>query len=99
VVQSGSPQVMAQLISAIEPELAMNLEFVYLKSQELWKDVEDKELTGEFRKTLSQLKRRKVVARLEDLEFDIKSAEKGRDKEKLATLTAEFANVSKQLTQ
>ena len=96
--ESGN-EIMAQLTSAVEPGLAMNLEFVYLKSQELWKDVEDKELGGEFRKILDQMKRRKVLARLEGLEFDIKTAEKDKDKEKLATLTAEFAKVSKQLVQ
>ncbi len=99
VNRGDSDNLMAQLTSAVEPGLAMNLEFVYLKSQELWKDVEEKELAGEFRMILSQIKRRKVLARLEDLEFDIKSAEKGRDKEKLATLTAEFSEISKQLTQ
>jgi hypothetical protein len=39
------------------------------------------------------------LARLEDLEFDIKTAEKNKEKEKLATLTAEFSKVSKQLAQ
>jgi len=92
-------KMMAQLTSAAGPESAMDLEFVYLKSQELWKDIEDDELAGEFKKILCQMKRRKVLARLEDLEFDIKSAEKSRNKELLATLTAEFSKVSKQLTQ
>jgi DNA primase len=96
-VQLSSPQAMAQLVSTVEPGLAMNLEFVYLKSQELWKDVEEKELAGEFRKILDQMKRRKILARLEGLEFDIKTAERERDKEKLAMLTAEFSEISKQL--
>ena len=92
-------KMITQLTSAAGPESAMNLEFIYLKSQELWKDVEDDELIGEFKKILGQMKRRKISARLEDLEFDIKTAEKERDKEKLATLTAEFSKVSKQLAQ
>lgn len=99
MVRLSSPQVMAQLTSAAGPESAMDLEFVYLKSQELWKDIEDDELAGEFKKILDQIKRRKVLAQLESLEFDIKTAEKGHDKEKLATLTAEFSKISKQLTQ
>ncbi len=97
--REDSKKMMAQLTSAAGPESAMNLEFVYLKSQELWKDVEDNELAGEFKKILDQIRRRKVLTRLEDLEFDIKSAEKGHDKEKLATLTAEFSKVSKRLAQ
>jgi len=99
IVRPSSPQVMARLTSTAGPELAMNLEFVYLKSQELWKDIEEKELAGEFKKILGQTKRRKILARLEGLEFDIKTAEKNKEKEKLATLTAEFSEVSKQLTQ
>jgi hypothetical protein len=90
---------MARLTSTAGPESAMNLEFIYLKSQELWKDVEDDELAGEFKKILGQTKRRKILARLEGLEFDIKTAERNKEKEKLATLTAEFSEVSKQLTQ
>jgi len=95
----GGNELMAQLTSAVEPGLAMNLEFVYLKSQELWKDVEEKELAEEFKKMLGQIRKRKVLARLEDLEFDIKTAEKSRNKELLATLTAEFSEVSKQLAR
>jgi len=98
ISRQDSNGMIARLTSAVEPGLAMNLEFTYLKSQELWKDVEEKELAGEFRKILDQIKKRKVLARLADLEFDIRSAEKERDKEKLATLTAEFSEVSKQLT-
>ncbi|MEK7154443.1 MAG: toprim domain-containing protein, partial [Patescibacteria group bacterium] len=98
-IRGDDKKMMARLTSAAGPESAMSLEFVYLKSQELWKDIKDEELAREFKKILGQIKRRKIVARLEDLEFDIKTAEKGRDKEKLATLTAEFSKISKQLTQ
>jgi DNA primase len=97
--RGGGNEMMARLTSTVEPGLAMNLEFIYLKSQELWKDVEDNQLAGEFKKILDQIKRRKILARLEDLEFDIKTAEKNKEKEKLATLTAEFSKVSKQLAQ
>jgi DNA primase len=97
--RGGGNEMMARLTSTVEPGLAMNLEFIYLKSQELWKDVEDNQLAGEFKKILDQIRRRKILARLEDLEFDIKTAEKNKEKEKLATLTAEFSKVSKQLAQ
>jgi len=97
--REDSKKMMARLTSTAGPESAMNLEFIYLKSQELWKDVEDDELAGEFKKILGQTKRRKILARLEGLEFDIKTAERNKEKEKLATLTAEFSEVSKQLTQ
>jgi DNA primase len=87
----------AQLASAAEPVLAMNLEFAYLKSQELWKDFKDHELEEEFDKLLAQIKKRKITARLADLEYEIKSAEKAQNKERLSALVAEFSKVSKQL--
>ena len=98
VSHEGS-EVMARLTSAVEPRLAMSLEFVYLKSQELWKDIEDEKLAEEFKKMLDQIKRRGILAQLESLEFDIKAAEKEGDKEKLATLTAKFAEISKKLSK
>jgi len=95
----GGNEIVARLTSAVEPRLAMSLEFVYLKSQELWKDIEDEKLAEEFKKMLDQIKRRGILAQLESLEFDIKAAEKEGDKEKLATLTAKFAEISKKLSK
>ncbi|MDO8664310.1 MAG: hypothetical protein Q7K44_02050, partial [Candidatus Liptonbacteria bacterium] len=87
----------AQLASSVEPALAMSLEFTYLKSQELWKDFKDTELETEFQKSVAQIKRRKISAQLANLEYDIKTAEKGGEKEKLAALVAEFSKISKEL--
>ncbi len=92
-------RVVAQPISIADSSLAMNLEFVYLKSQEFWKDIDGKELELEFNKILNQIKKKKISARLADLEYDIKSAEKNRDKERLATLAAEFSKISRELPQ
>lgn len=90
-------QVMAQLASNTEPSLAMNLEFVYLKSQELWKDVEGEQLNEEFNKLLGQIKKRQLSARLQGLEYDIKTAEKNQDKKKLEELLTEFSKTAQQL--
>jgi DNA primase len=98
ISREGGGEIVARLTSAVEPRLAMSLEFVYLKSQELWKDIEDDKLTDEFKKMLGQIRRRGILAQLENLEFDIKTAEKERDRERLATLTAKFAEVSKKLS-
>ncbi|MEX2053079.1 MAG: toprim domain-containing protein [Candidatus Paceibacterota bacterium] len=92
-------KIVAQLTSTVDPSLAMSLEFVYLKSQEFWKDIDDKELELEFNKILNQIKRKKISARLADLEYDIKSAEKSRDKQRLVALTAEFSKISRELPQ
>jgi DNA primase len=94
----GGSEIVTRLTSVVEPELAMNLEFVYLKSQELWRDVEDDKLADEFRKMLAQIRRREILTQLENLEFDIKTAEKEGDKEKLAALVAKFAEISRKLS-
>jgi len=86
-----------QLAASTEPSLAMNLEFAYLKSQELWKDFKDAELAVEFQKILNQIKKHKISVQLENLEYDIKSAEKSQDKKRLAELIAEFSKISKRL--
>ena len=92
---SGEPTVLLTVEAG--PNLAMNLEFAYLRSQELWKDFKDKELADEFQKLLDQIKKRKVTAQLESMEYEIKSAEKSGDKKWLAELMAEFSKISKKL--
>lgn len=97
--------VMVQLTSAAEQTKgesaavvdSLHLEFVYLKSQEVWKDFKDHELEEEFEKLISQIKRRKISARLASLEYDIKEAEKDKNKKHLASLLEEFSKTSKGL--
>lgn len=97
--------VMTQLTSSAEsaegesvPQAStMNLEFAYLKSQELWKDFKDMELEEEFKKTVAQIKRRRITAQLASLEYDIKSAEKEQDTKRLTALIEQFSNISKRL--
>jgi len=89
----------AGVISADNSSLAMSLEFAHLKSQELWKDIEDSELEEEFVKILNQIKKKKLSSRLADLEYDIRAAEKRRDKDRLTVLTAEFSKISRELPQ
>jgi DNA primase len=98
IKKETSTEVIAELTASVGPEAAMNLEFAYLKSQELWKDFKDTELTVEFQKLLSQIQRRKVSAQLESMAYDIRSAEKAGDKTKLAELINEFSKISKKLT-
>jgi len=84
-----------QLVSV--PVSDLYLDFAYLGSQELWKDYPDHELDEEFDKLVSQIKRRRVSARLAGLEYDIKSAEKGLDKKRLSVLMEEFSKISQRL--
>lgn len=79
-----------EIVKLVEPAMAMPLEFVNLKAQELWKDFTKEELTVELTRTIDQIKRRRVIAKLTSLEYSIKEAEKNQDSETLETLVAQF---------
>lgn len=87
----------ASLVAAVEPALVMNLEFVYLKAQEFWKDIEEKDLPIEFGKLLNQIKRRKISAKFENLVYEIRAAEKIGNKVELTSLLAKFSEISQEL--
>ena len=94
----GEPgQAMSLLTTALSDPLKMSLEIIYLKSQELWRDFEDKQLVQELDNFLMQAKKQDITAKLEKLEYDIKSAERNKDKELLGTLVAEFSKISDEL--
>ena len=86
-----------QLVTDLEPSAAMMVEFINLKSQELWKDVEENHLEAEAEKMLKQSKKQFICSRLAELEMDIKAAEKREDKQLVTTLAAEFAKISREL--
>lgn len=92
-----SSQTISLLTAAFSDSLKMSLEVIYLKSQEMWKDFEDRQLIQELDNFLSQAKKGSIATRLEKLEYDIKAAERNNDKQLLATLISEFSEVSKTL--
>jgi hypothetical protein len=75
----------------------MQAQFASLKAEEYWKDFTDVALDQEFEKLLNHLKKRKIVATLESLEYEIKQAEQEGDKDRLAKLVAEFTQTSSRL--
>ena len=83
-------------VGSQQPEVAL-VELAYLKSQELWKSFKDHELEEEFDKLVGQIKKRQISARLMSLEYDIKTAEKDKDKKRLSALLEEFSKISGQL--
>lgn len=97
-VAKPSPSLGNPKLGLAKPMADMTLEFAALKSQELWKDFKDHELEEEFQKILVQIKRRKITAQLADLEYEIKSAEKAQNKERLSALVSEFSKISEQLS-
>ncbi|MFH1769431.1 MAG: DNA primase [Parcubacteria group bacterium] len=90
-----------QLTSGDEDENngKLSIEFAYLKSQELWAEFEDKKLEIECNKLLNYIKRRNILSQLEGLEYDIRSAERGKDQERIDILLIEFSKLSKEIGQ
>lgn len=77
--------------------LPMALEFAYLRAQEFWQDIPEQSLALEFDKIFNQIRRRKISTALEQLEFDIKAAERENNKQQLASLVADFSRISREL--
>ena len=75
----------------------MQAQFVALKAEEYWKDFDDAALELEFKNLLRHLKKRRILATLERLEYEIKEAEQQKDQKRLATLVAEFTSSAGQL--
>ncbi|MEK7616136.1 MAG: DNA primase [Patescibacteria group bacterium] len=98
---SKKPELVAKLTEADKAFLPkttpMQAQFVALKAEEYWKDFDDAELDVEFAKLLNHLKKRTIVAQLENLEYEIKEAERQGDKTRLAQLVATFTKTSGQL--
>ncbi len=81
------------------PDMALQLEFVYLKSQQLWDEYSDEQLEEQFEKVLNQFSRRSIVSKLTGLEFDIREAEELKDSRKIKTLLTQFNDVTQQLVK
>lgn len=75
----------------------MQAQFAAMRAEEYWKNFDDVALEAEFTKLLNHLKRRRMVATLEKLEYEIKEAEKQGDQGRLATLVAAFTETSGKL--
>lgn len=86
-----------RVIKNLETELALSLEFAYLKSQELWKDFSLADIEKEFKNTVKFIERRAISAQLTNLEFLIKNAEKERDKESVSQLSSQFSELAARL--
>src|SRR3989344_3347063 len=88
-----------RVIKTYDQEQAMNLEFAYLRSQELWKDFDDEALQNEFKNLISKLKHRAIIAQLTSIELDIKEAESQKDMAKINNLVTKFSALTRELSQ
>ena len=82
-----------EMVKAMEAQSALNAEFAYIKSQELWKDSDAAELEEEFRKIVSAIHKKEISAKLASLEFSIREAEKNQDKDIVLALSSKFNEV------
>jgi DNA primase len=88
-----------QVVKAISAESALNLEFAYLKSQELFSDFEDDSLKAEFNNILRSLERKNINAELSGIELDVKEAESTNDKKRIIGLLKKFSELTKKLSK
>lgn len=99
---SSSIKVMDYLIQNAEEgtvQSPMDWERLYLQAQELWHGFADYDLELEFTMILSQMWKRSITAKLADLEFAIKQAEKNKNQSVVSSLVGQFQDVADQLSQ
>lgn len=84
-------------VKKFDRDLAMKLEFAFIKSQEIWKDFKDEELKEEFSKLINSLKQKAVGIKLAAVGFEIRAAEAANDKEKVKLLAQKFSNLTQDL--
>lgn len=89
----------AEFVKGFDGASAMKLEFAFLRSQELWKDFQDEDLKIEFKSVLQKIVHRSIVARLVNLEYEMKEAEMTGDKDKIGELISKFTSLTKELVE
>ncbi len=85
------------LLMCIKDEKSRSYEFAYLRMLDMWGDATKEQLDKELDKLISFFRRRSIVRTLENLEYEIKKAEKEGEKKRLAELVEEFAKASSRL--
>ncbi len=88
----------SEFVQKFDGEEALKLEFAYLRSQELWKEFSDKELSAEFINIIKRIKHRAIISKLAGLEYEIKEAEHEKDKNKILELINRFTDLTKKLS-
>lgn len=97
MAQEPQPFDFKTFVARSSGEEALQLEFAYLRSQELWQDFSNEDLRAEFHNLIGLVRRRAISARLAALQFDVKEAEAAKDHPRLAQLTSEFHELAQQL--
>lgn len=89
----------SQLLKDSAQNGSYQLEFAYLKSQELWKNFKDAELEAEFKRLVVAIRRKHVTVQLASLELGIKQAETRQDITQLTELATRFSSLARSLAE
>ena len=84
-------------VKKFDQDLAMKLEFAFIKSQEIWKDFKNEELKEEFAKLINAMKQKALSLKLANVGFEIRAAEAANDKEKIRLLAQKFSELTREL--
>ncbi len=94
-----APESLPEFMKEYARSGSYQLEFAYMKSQELWEGFKDEELDESCRAILMLIKRKYLSAQLTGLEFDIKQAEATKDTVRLRELARVFTEVTRSLAE
>ncbi|OGN23757.1 MAG: DNA primase [Candidatus Yanofskybacteria bacterium RIFCSPLOWO2_01_FULL_43_22] len=82
-----------------DSDRALDLEFVYLRSQALWDGFGDEELKTEFVNIFNKLKQKTINSHLADLGYEMRAAESAGDKAKIGELAGMFNKLTQELAE
>jgi len=86
-------------VAKFNSDNALDLEFIYLRSQALWDDFKDDELKMEFSNILNKLKQKTINLRLVDLGYEMRAAEATGNKTKIGELAVAFNKLTQELAE
>src|SRR3989344_1814231 len=89
----------SNFIKKFDSNQSLDLEFAYLRAQSLWDNFEDSELKIEFSSIFNKLRQKAIHLRLINLEYDMRSAENAKDKDKIAVLAGQFNELTQTLAE
>lgn len=85
-------------IKNFDSDMSLNLNLAYFKAESWWENFNDEELKSEFSNILNKLKQKIIHLRLANLEYDIKTAEAAKDRDKISILAEQFNKLTQELS-
>lgn len=88
-----------QILEEFSGEEKMKIEFLSLKANELWNEVEENQLENYLRLMVNKISRDEILVRLKEINYQIKEAERESSKEKLTALMAQAKDLGSRLAE